>query len=445
MSSRALAIFWIILAAAIALLAFTSPPTDDTNRLGFENVVKTIAIAVVAVSLLGILPTPIRDAIATPLRLLRSRSWLYSLFVLFSLCWLLGLWVSWRQPTYGRDLTNAEYAYILFLVWWLVFLLGYGMTRAAATDLGGRFSKSKFTGVFITLLTFAVIYWGAEAYLRIFYITTDAYGFTAMNYHWYNNFYWGKFNSLGYRDYEPKPDPDGALTRVAVVGDSFAVGHGITDMDQSFPQMLEKDLGDSYDVLLVAQSGWDSDVETAYLDGFPLRPNIVVLSYYLNDIDYLMTAPEASPDSNFDFIENENLQWFVLNFFVPNYIYYNLIQFTSPVRTGNFISDLINAHMNDELWNQQVGNLQSMVNWNRDHDSRLIVLLWPHLAAVNESRPATARVREFFESQGVTVVDMTDILQEENPAALFVNRFDTHPSVYAQRLAADALYAAITQ
>jgi hypothetical protein len=62
---------------------------------------------------------------------------------------------------------------------------------------------------------------------------------------------------------------------------------------------------------------------------------------------------------------------------------------------------------------------------------------------VEGSLPATERVRGFFEAQGVQVVDMTDVLRDKSVSEITVNRFDSHPSIEANRLAADALYTAI--
>ncbi|MDZ4769624.1 MAG: GDSL-type esterase/lipase family protein [Chloroflexota bacterium] len=440
MPNRFWMIVWLVLAAGAILLLLTADavaPFEDWRFL-FAGIIALITLA-------GTLPTRARVMIAMPLRLLRTLPNVYWLSILIVISIGIGLWLEPYQPTYGRALKTIEYAYILSLLWLLAGLLAYDLDGERGATMAARLGKSRLTGVSILLTTFVILFFAAEAYLRIFYITTDSYGFTAMNYHWYANFYWGKFNSLGFRDYEPKPDPDGVLTRIAVVGDSFVVGHGIPDLDQSFPQMLERDLGSDTDVLVIADSGWDSDVETSRLDQYPIRPNIVILSYYLNDVDYLLQDPAASPDANFDFIENETLAWFVLQFFVPNYIYYNLVQFSSPIRARNFITDLVDAHLDDSLWQRHTPNLRAIVDWTRQHDARLIVLVWPHLAAIEATRPATARVRAFFEDAGVEVVDMTDILTGQNPSDLIVNRFDAHPGIAAHRFAADALAAQILE
>ena len=251
-----------------------------------------------------------------------------------------------------------------------------------------------------------------------------------MNYHWYKNFYWGHYNSVGYRDYEPQTE--GVEQRVAILGDSFAMGHGINDLDATFAQLLEQRLGAGYDVNVVAQSGWDSDIELHFLQDYPLKPDVVVLSYYLNDIDHLLTDPSQDPNAVFNFPENPALSWFVLNFFTPNFIYYNIMQYTSPLRATNFTNRLIDAHMDDDLWAQQAWWLNEMVEYTRQNDMQLVALVWPQLLAIEESAPATIRIRDFFLERDVQVVDMTDVLRGYDGRQLIVNRFDAHPGVLAR-------------
>jgi len=62
---------------------------------------------------------------------------------------------------------------------------------------------------------------------------------------------------------------------------------------------------------------------------------------------------------------------------------------------------------------------------------------------VDESQPAVERVRDFFNEQGVTVVDMSDPLRQSGSPQLVVNRFDSHPGLEAQRLAAEFLTVAV--
>jgi hypothetical protein len=379
--------------------------------------------------------------LTAPLHLLRRHALAYWAVVLAFLIAAPAAWVLALQPTYGRPFGPEDWAFMLLIVFGLGWLVFSGWSEAEARQVGTRLAASRITGVFITLTLIVVLFWAGEAFLRRFYITTDGFGFTAMNYHWYQNFGLANLNSLGYRDDEPNPD---AAQRVAVLGDSFAMGHGIADRESLFAKRLEvalnPDGGDAaVDVNLIARSGWDSDIHMYNLDQYPYRPNVVVLSYYLNDIDYLLAAPETNPDNRFTFPDNPLLAGFIRDFFVPNFIYYNLLQFTSSARTGGHTQALVDAHMDDALWSQQAQRLYELTLWARDHDAALVVVLWPHLSQTAESQPAIARVAAFFAEQGVETVDMTRLIEPLAVRERIVNAFDTHPSAEANRLAADAL------
>jgi hypothetical protein len=228
------------------------------------------------------------------------------------------------------------------------------------------------------------------------------------------------------------------LIRIAVLGDSFAMGHGINRREDTFPHILEQRLGDGFDVNLIADSGRDTDLHLPFLEQYPFTPNILIYSYYLNDIDYLLTG-ERSPDASFDFIENEQLKWFVTEFFLPNYLYYNLLQFTNQTRNEGFVNSLVSAYDDPVMWDEQRFRLNQMIDWAEARGIPMILLMWPHIAAIDGSQSAISKVTEVFTARGVDVVDMSPVLASQPVNQLVINRFDTHPSAFAHRLAADAL------
>lgn len=430
MTSLATRLIWGGLALGAVICVGLALPVEAENQwivfvVGF-NALLTLA---------GLLPAT-TGLVARPVVALRARPLRYWLLLLVYIAVALGAWAVDFQPTNGRPLRAIEYAHLLASAGLLLYLTNYSVTREQLQMMGDKIGSSPLTGAMITLTTVVIILIGAEAYLRIFYITTDGYGFTAMNYHWYQNFGYAHDNSLGYRDYEPQPD---AETRIAVVGDSFAMGHGINNIDDTFPQIIERELGDSYDVNVIAESGWDSNVQVYRLDDYPYEPDIVILSYYLNDIDHLLGEPSLNPNGAFRFPTNPVSNWIVLNFFVPNYIYYNIVQFTSPQRQINFTERLVGSYLDDDLWAMQAWHLNEIYEWTEAHDAQLIALIWPQMAAVEESIPATVRVRDFFLERDVLVVDMTEDLLTRNPREMIVNRFDAHPGIPAQRIAAEQL------
>lgn len=450
---------WLLLTVGAVIFGIMAAPAVTATITDSNNQAQTViaptlwiipALAIIVIlTLLTVFSVTRLARLTSVLAWLREHPILNWFLLLLYLCVAVGWWVYKEQPTNGRGLTAVEFCYLCCIGWLFIGLIAYDMDTPRLRSMGTKLGKSKLTGLLVTLTTALIIFWGAEAYLRVYYITTDGYGFTAMNYWWYENFYKKNLNSLGYRDYEAKADPGNRLTRIAIVGDSFTAGHGISNIDDTYAQVLERKLGAGYDVNLVAQSGWDTIDHPAWLNAYyenlkPRLPKIVVLAYYINDIDYLLTE-EKDPNTVFSFLDTKSpTGWFVLNFFVPNYLYYNLAQFTSPTRNTNFTDRLIKAHQDDAIWTQQEPHLQDFYQWTVDNDAQLIVLLWPQMAAVKESQPALQRVRDFFSDKpNAQIADMSPLIEGKPTLDMIVNRFDSHPSIEANRLAAELLYETI--
>jgi hypothetical protein len=432
MPNRAAQILWLLLAMGVLLFAGITYAQDGLSPpVG-------LAVAIVVLITVSSSISSMARLIGLPITALRAHPPLYWFVLLMYVVVAVSRWLVIYQPTNGRMLHSIELAYLCTISWGLLYLLAYGGTADQARAMAAGLGRSRFTGILITLTTIVFLFFAGEAFLRIFYITTDGYGLTAMNYHWYANFGWAQDNSLGYRDHEPLPMTPG-LVRIAVVGDSFAMGHGINRLDDTFAQLLEQRLGDCCDVNLLAESGWDTDLELPFLEQYPYTPDIVILSYYLNDIDYLLTDTAGDPNANFSFVQDPTLSWFVLNFFLPNYLYYNLFQFASQQRAAAFVGDLTSAYDNPVYWDEQRFRLNQFVDWAEVRDLPLIVLIWPHIAAIEAARGPVTKVQEVFVAREVPVIDMSPILSQYRTSELIINRFDAHPSVFAHRLAADAL------
>ncbi len=99
-------------------------------------------------------------------------------------------------------------------------------------------------------------------------------------------------NSAGFRDDEfPNPPPDGL--RIVLLGDSVAWGWGVP-MESAFPQVLERELRQlgsepyaSSIVYNLSVDGYSTEQEVRLLEtrGLALNPDLVIVSYVLNDPD----------------------------------------------------------------------------------------------------------------------------------------------------------------
>ena len=102
-------------------------------------------------------------------------------------------------------------------------------------------------------------------------------------------------NSMGLRDREVGAKVAGEL-RVLVLGDSMTFGHGVRD-DESWPNQLEMHLAESpgpkVDVINAAVKGYGTDHQYKFFRDrlVPLRPDVVVLAAYGNDLIDNITHP----------------------------------------------------------------------------------------------------------------------------------------------------------
>ncbi|MDD2387896.1 MAG: hypothetical protein PHP52_14060 [Bacteroidales bacterium] len=99
-------------------------------------------------------------------------------------------------------------------------------------------------------------------------------------------------NSLGYRDEEPV-DQSGKKN-ILVIGDSFVAGHGVK-YDEMFVNILKNELTDNYNLFNLGVSGSHTDREFDSLLTYPIKPDIIVLCYYHNDIESAMIEHNFSP------------------------------------------------------------------------------------------------------------------------------------------------------
>ncbi len=100
-------------------------------------------------------------------------------------------------------------------------------------------------------------------------------------------------NSEGFRDYEYNVDKPEELYRTLILGDSTTAGNGITSLDKIYSKQLEKLLNKNsntnirHEVLNLGVGGYHTlqEVETLRTKGIKYKPDLVILTFCLNDFD----------------------------------------------------------------------------------------------------------------------------------------------------------------
>lgn len=271
-----------------------------------------------------------------------------------------------------------------------------------------------------------------EFYFAKIHDQSDGFNLTHAGRTWFER-HWKPVNSLGYRDAEPVAPAPGQKALV-VLGDSFAAGHGLEDASARFPDVAARHLGQGWKVYNASKIGWDTVDETNALKAFPVKPDVVVLAYYLNDIFH--AAGEAKYPLTFAVNLPTGLTKAVLDrSALADYLYWRF------ARGGNlsggattFWDSLKGAYADPKVWGLHSAEMRELADYCTAGGIRLMVVIFPMLQAPAESAPLTGKVATEFANLGAEVLDLTPAFTGRPAKELVVNPLDAHPSkaVHAQ-------------
>lgn len=199
-------------------------------------------------------------------------------------------------------------------------------------------------------------------------------------------------NSLGYRDIEWTPQLLEERTKIMVLGDSFAAGWGIENKADLFSYKLGQMLGDDYAVMNVGRAGASTQGEIENALAYPYKPDVIILAFYLNDIDGV-AVDKGFPPLPAARVEPDILEPLVENSYAANFFYWRIYRLGSQERSTAY-------------WNWLQG-------------------------------------RYIYQRQGVPVLDVTNLVEGIDSRYLVVNSVDPHPSKLVHQLVAEALYPMI--
>jgi hypothetical protein len=281
----------------------------------------------------------------------------------------------------------------------------------------------------------------AEAYFYLD-VEPDGFAFTLASKRWHH-LYDGPINSLGFRDDEHRPKDFVGKRTVMVLGDSFAAGSGITDYRKRFSSVLASKLGNEWTVVNVSRGGWDITHEHRALEGYPYQPEIVILQYYINDInraglDHGVRIVPPIPEPRWW------LKPIVTHSYVADFFYWRLLRSHLANFLGEFEKRIRTCYADDAMWRDHEGALRAFVECARRKNIKLLVLIIPDLFQVDAYKAITARVAAVFTSMGVEVLDLAPLLAGRNPMTMVCNAFNGHANEALSQEIGTLLYERLT-
>lgn len=337
----------------------------------------------------------------------------------------------------GFPQSDSFYIRLTKTVFWLLFMIEilrifyYGVV------------KSKAKGLVANIVTLLVPLVVVLVFLEIvfMYIPQSHEGvLSKASQIWWEK-YWKPVNAQGYRDKEIEQGTN--KSKVLVIGDSFAAGHGLESLDDRFSDQLENKLGtDQYVVYNLGVSGSDTRDEAKRLMAFPAKPDVIVLQYFPNDIEkaarengLALTGAEPYNDLH------GPMATLVKRFYLPNFVYWQLPHasfstFENFVQKAYTDSTVLNAHFRD---------LSQMLAYRDSTGAKMYAVFVPFLFQLDKSAQYTQPVENYLKANGVTVITLTDGIAKIADKERVVGKNDGHAGPAVNALMAERVYKAMKE
>ncbi|MFH1770955.1 MAG: GDSL-type esterase/lipase family protein [archaeon] len=280
-------------------------------------------------------------------------------------------------------------------------------------------------------------------------------------------------NSKGLRDKEYDYEKDSSVKRILFFGDSHVWGYGLNNSDR-FSEILEKKLGEDYEVINMGVTGYSTDQEFLLLrdEGLKYNPNVVVLVFYANDLGgglhnlrsgyYKSTIakdgegyvvenmPVPEPE---DFVEaRENYQdqgiFAVVKFFtnksrflyfISKYSYDGFKNFL--IRTGSS-QEAPQYDVESDEWQNTLFIIGLIDDLCEENDVKFILTYLPSKQRIktNSTNNMGEILGNFSLEQGITYLDLTEELLKQNKEADIFRKFDAHMNEKGNEILAEYFY-----
>lgn len=348
----------------------------------------------------------------------------------------------------------ALLTYLFLVVWYIppfsawrttYLTIGtFGFLGAELLFLKGFYNNLKKTKAGIFFINFNLIFFSIVTCLAVLEIFFHFIPRSHNSSHplseqlWYRK-YWGKLNSFGFRDPEYTHQQLQSKKRIFILGDSFAAGAGITNRDLRFGDLLQHSLPESNLVINLGVPGADTIQEYSVLTKFPYKPDVVVLSYYLNDI---LGTPTASKYWTFNTYKKSRFNVFSEALAGRSFLFsflFDSIPILNPVLNSSYFEQLKKAYTDPEVFSAHSKELTRLFSFARNCNAPVIVVFFPILQDISGSLPIQNHFESLFKQEKVMLVKVADLVSDLSPLERIVNNQDAHPSEVVQSRVAKKL------
>lgn len=332
--------------------------------------------------------------------------------------------------------------YIRLFLLFLILLESFNLFKMTFID---RSIHNVLTNAGTVLFSLFVMFLFLEA-IFMFIPRSHSADYTLASKLWYKK-YWKPINSMGFRDGEP----DNSFPVILFVGDSFTAGHGLKSVDDRFSNIVGKELnqnGKKYNIINIGKPNADSLGEFNLMMDFfyktRIRPQIIVLQYWGNDIEYVagengIKFEGFKPPANM----NKFLIFIGSGSYFFNYLYW---LFPREYLGEPYMTFLHRAFKDETILSKHKKELKLFIDYARRNSIKLIVIVFPFLTDTQTSDSLYGNhIVSFFRDHKVNVINVSELVQNIPTPERIVNKNDGHASIKVNRVVAEEIIKTIQQ
>jgi len=275
--------------------------------------------------------------------------------------------------------------------------------------------KKYILRIIIFFTPFMFLFVLGEIYFRYFYIKSDGIGNTIASKNWYKK-YWNPINNFGFRDIIWNFDTK--KKKVFILGDSFIAGSGIQNIQKRISGFLRKKNSINFEYYNIAKPGWDTKQQIEFINNFPHIPEILIYSYYLNDI------------GNVEFPKH----WYSKNIIIRksafiNYLYWKYKRRDKIMK--NFSDKIKYKYLDDKILLNHFKEINEIIGYTQKNNIKLIIILFPFLLDLENQ--SFYIMYDFFKNNAHNyyLINVKEIIKKNKiPIKNYIVNFDDpHPSI----------------
>ncbi len=123
-----------------------------------------------------------------------------------------------------------------------------------------------------------------------------------------------------------------------------------------------------------------------------------------------------------------------------DYLYWRVYRFRNADIGKYYWEYLSNCYSNQDVWEIHKEELLDIVSYTKDNNIQLVLVLFPHLVKMQQSKEFISKVAGLMNVNEVETIDLSTEFAARDPKELVVNSFDVHPNEATHKEIGGLLY-----